>query len=112
MRRRIILSLSSSIFLFGALPGPVNSIVRDIRIEQLEILRTDPATLRTPAGQRNWTRADARLDDFTGAYGQDWRVRWNELTGTPHRMFGGQIPAQQLDAGLAAKGQSLPPMAL
>ena len=86
MCRRIILCLSSLMFFFAVLPGPAASFIRDVRIEQLEILRTDPATIRTPAGQRQLSRANARLDDFMGAYGQGWRVRWNELTGTPHRM--------------------------
>ena len=70
--------------------------------EDLEIRRTDPASLRSPSNQWRLTRDDTRLDDFHDAFGESWRVRWNELARTPHRAFGGRIDAAALGAAAVA----------
>jgi hypothetical protein len=103
MRRRIILTQLPLLLL--VLAGSASAYVRDVRVEELEVLRTDPATVRTADGQWQRTRNDVRWGDFASAHGSAWRVRWNELTGTPHRVFGGDLPAVQVDARF--RGQAL-----
>ena len=85
-------------------PNTGAAVQRDARVEALEILRTDPATVRTPSGQWMLARDDARLDDFHATFGNAWRVRWNELTRTQHRAWGGSIPAARIDAALEPRG--------
>lgn len=80
------------------------AVQRDARVEALEILRTDPASVRTPSGQWTMTRDDPRLDDFVGSFGEPWRVRWNELTHTPHRVWGGRIDVSRIHATLRPHG--------
>jgi hypothetical protein len=75
------------------------SVRPDARVTGLEIVRTDPATLRSNAGQRMLSRDDVRLHDFRGTHGDAWRVRWNEFTRTPHRAFGGRVDAERIAAG-------------
>src|SRR5215510_8826877 len=82
------------------------ALLPDDRVERLEVVRTDPATVRTPPGQATLTRGEPRWNDFIGAWGGTWRVRWNELTRTPHRAFGSGIDPEQIDAGTRT-GQAL-----
>ncbi len=71
----------------------------------LEIPRTDPAEVRSQAGQLRYTRDVVRLDDFRGNYGDAWRVRWNEFTGTAHRLFGANTPVEKLSPGMILAGK-------
>jgi hypothetical protein len=79
----------------GCLLGvsPAGALERDPRIEALEVQRTDPAEVRTPAGQWKLTRDDERWDGFASGRGPGWQVRWNEVAGSPHRVFGASLPA-------------------
>jgi Zn-dependent metalloprotease len=79
-----------------ALAGDAAAYDRDLRVEALEVHRTDPATVHSQPGQWRLTRDDDRWDAFLGQRGESWRVRWNEATRTPHRAFGGTVPAAAL----------------
>lgn len=76
--------------------APVLAFDREVRIEDLEVRRTDPALVHTQPGQWSLTRDDDRWERFTGERGDSWRVRWNEATRTPHRAFGGSVSAAAL----------------
>src|SRR3989304_4293571 len=75
-KTRHLLALWVGLTLANALGDPALAVVPEVRVEQLEILRTDPATARTPEGQWTLTRDDARLDDFIGARGGGWGGGW------------------------------------
>ena len=95
--------LLPAIALLAISPGSALAVQRETRVDALEVRRTDPADVRTPAGQWAASR-DARLDALQTGHGIGWRLRWNELTGTPHRAFGGQIPASEIAAGIRPQG--------
>jgi hypothetical protein len=90
--------------ILSATTSPGLAINHEPRSDQLEVLRTDPATVRTPQGQWLLTRDDLRWSDFRDAYGNGWRARWNELSRTPHRAFGGAIAPERLAAGVRPSG--------
>jgi len=71
-------------------PLPAHAVRAETQQNELEVRRTDPASIRTPAGQAVSLRGDVRFDDLQGA--GEWRVRWNELTRTPHRAYGTRAP--------------------
>ena len=95
--------LLPAIALLAIPPVSALAVQRDTRVDALEVRRTDPADVRTPAGQWAASRA-ARLDALQTGHGFGWRLRWNELVGTPHRAFGSQIPASEIAAGIRPRG--------
>ncbi len=73
------------------LQSPAHALRAETPQSGLEVHRTDPASIRT-SGQSGSTRSDARFADLQGDGAGEWRVRWNELTRTPHRAHGARFP--------------------
>jgi hypothetical protein len=80
----------------AAAPRAAFAVQPDRRVEALEVQRTDPARVRTAAGQWKLTRDEARWQRFEAARGLDWRVRWNEVAGSPQHVWGGSLPPAAL----------------
>ncbi len=101
MARHTTLLIALSLFVSSnaAAFQPSDSVY--IGIEPQRVLRTDVHTQASLQQQRDWAR-------FTRGEGQGWMARFDQATGTPHRMWGPGIDlgptdtADQVDAALSA----------
>ena len=94
----------TSVLLLVFLAASAHAYEREPRLEGFAVERTDPAGVRSQPGQWQLTSEDRRWDTFQAENGGAWRVRWNEGTRTPHRVFGSRLEAVSIAPGVRPAG--------